>query len=411
MDPDGNQLPKSIQIPLLKDHHSHPLFYSAFGQALSLESTATKSAAIEKLHTAFSDAKSGTHLTVAHGWRSNFFQWDESELESFPPIAIFNVSLHSLVINQSGKQILHARYGDVIQNLDDRDWYERNLRTVLNWFANLHASVESLQAFYDSMLEVGVYYLEEMLLVDENEIELFRQAGLMDRTKFWAAPDTFESLSDASRSVVCGLKLFTDGAIGSRTAALNRPYISADPATDNTDSNFGMLVYSDEELYDTIASCLQTGKSLAIHAIGDRAIEQVIKTLENAGSMIQLAPLIRIEHAQLISLEMARRCKDLGVTLCMQPNFSSDSVAYTDRLDNDYCRANNPFRMLIDEVGFVAGKDLIFGSDGMPHGVETATQQSFSPQLNSQRLSIDEFVAGYCMADDSEGSIELEISD
>lgn len=93
----------------------------------------------------------------------------------------------------------------------------------------------------------------------------------------------------------------------------------------------------------------------------------------------------------------------------MQPNFSSDTVDYRDRLDAGYCEMNNPFRMLIDEIGFVPGNDLVFGSDGMPHGIETAIQQSLRPSLSQQKLSIDEFVAGYCMNPEQSGSIQLTI--
>ena len=211
-------MPSLIEIPLLKDHHSHPLFYSAFGQGVSLESITTKEAATIGLRSAFDLATS--ELTVAHGWRSNFFEWSAAELELMPPVAIFNVSLHSLLINQAGQDILRQRYGDAIGNLEDRTWYEANLRVVLNWFANLYASIENLRAFYDLLLPQGVYFAEEMLLVDEQEIRLFEQAGLLDRTRFWAAPDSFELLSRSAKDQVSGLKLFTDGAIGSRTAAM-----------------------------------------------------------------------------------------------------------------------------------------------------------------------------------------------
>jgi hypothetical protein len=79
----------------------------------------------------------------------------------------------------------------------------------------------------------------------------------------------------------------------------------------------------------------------------------------------------------------------------MQPNFNADSADYRDRLDEEYCEVNNPFRMLIDEFGFEPGKDLIFGSDGMPHGIEFALQQSLFPPVPGQRLMIDEFRSGY----------------
>ena len=95
----------------------------------------------------------------------------------------------------------------------------------------------------------------------------------------------------------------------------------------------------------------------------------------------------------------------------MQPNFNSDSSDYSDRMDEGYCEMNNPFRMLIDEAGFRTGEDLILGSDGMPHGVNAAISQSFFPTKPSQRLTEDEFVAGYCLADESQGVIEIELDD
>ncbi len=98
---------QTIRIPLLKDHHSHPLFYSAFEQAISLESIKTQQAAADALLEFQSTQQA--ELTIAHGWRSNFYQWTTDELESLPPTAIFNVSLHSLVINDAGREILNAR--------------------------------------------------------------------------------------------------------------------------------------------------------------------------------------------------------------------------------------------------------------------------------------------------------------
>ena len=232
MNTNADRTSSNIRIPLLKDHHSHPLFYSAFGQSVSLQAVKTKTAAAEVMETGFSRPTS--ELTVAHGWRSNLFEWSQAEIESMPPVAIFNVSLHSLPINRAGIQILRQRYGDVIDNLENRTWYENNLRVVLNWFANLYASAENLQAFFDQMLAQGVYYVEEMLLVDENEIKLFEETGLLERTRFWSAPDTFESLSQSAQDRVHGLKLFTDGAIGSRTAAMSRPFNGIGDSTDGS---------------------------------------------------------------------------------------------------------------------------------------------------------------------------------
>jgi hypothetical protein len=72
---------------------------------------------------------------------------------------------------------------------------------------------------------------------------------------------------------------------------------------------------------------------------------------------------------------------------------------------------NNPFRMLIDQAGFVPGKDLLFGSDGMPHGAAYALNSALFPPYPGQRLTLPEFIAGYCMADLEHGLIDVTIDD
>jgi predicted amidohydrolase YtcJ len=407
-----------MRIPLLHDHHSHPLFYSAFGQGVDLQNVATKEEANDLLVASArkNAAPDRPILTVAHGWRSNRFTWTREELESLPPVAIFNVSLHSLLMNDAARTEAHQQFGSAAKLLDDRDWYESNLRVVLNWFANLNASAEGLIQFFDELGSLGVHSAEEMLLVDEAEIRLFEETGLIGRTKFWAAPDTFETLSKPAQDKVTGLKLFTDGAIGSRTAAMSRPYLNNAAENENASApaNLGMLIFDDAKLLQTINDCLSLKPSLAIHAIGDRAIEQVIHSLETIRPSIRHKN-IRIEHAQMISRDQAIRAKSLGVCLSMQPNFNGDSVDYVDRIDAEFCAANNPFRMLIDDVGFVTGKDLIFGSDGMPHGAAVAAQQSFFPSVENQILTLDEFKSGYACEKASASApdqfIELQVDE
>ena len=151
---------------------------------------------------------------------------------------------------------------------------------------------------------------------------------------------------------------------------------------------------------------------MAIHANGDAAIDQVVSSVERAAVHAPSRQVIRIEHAQFISESTARRAKSLGLHLSMQPNFSEDSVNYAERLPEGYPARNNPFRMLIDRVGFVPGVDLYFGSDGMPHGAQEALRQSLFPDgaYEAQVLSLDEFIAGYCH-DMAPGSIDVEIDE
>ena len=387
---------EKVSIPLLNDHHSHPLFYSAFRNAIDFSDVIEKEHAFDLIR---DRAAVSNQLVLGRSWKDNFFQFEPSELESLPPCAIFNISLHNLAINRSAMEMLSGRIGSDITKLYDREWYERNLQSVLNWFALLNGSAQGLREFFDSLESIGVWSTEEMLLVDPVEIDWFDEAGLAERTKFWADPRTFKTMDERHKKQVAGIKLFTDGAFGARSAANSQAYIGQP-------ENFGMLIYSDDELARVAMEHASDELSLAVHAIGDRAIEQTITMFEKH-DVSNRYHLIRIEHAQAITLDQAQRASDLGIILSMQPNFNIDSINYSDRLPAIYVEGNNPFRMLIDDVGFEPGVDLILGSDGMPHGADNAIEQSLSPANELQKLTLAEFIAGYCGVSDKMFEVSL----
>jgi predicted amidohydrolase YtcJ len=388
-------------IPLLRDRHSHPLLYAALMDAVDLNRPGeTRDSALERIRTAA--AGGGPGWTIATGWNSGRFTLDKADFDGLPPIVVLSLSIHGLIVNDNGRLLLREHDGTVAAHLDDQDWIERNLRRVLNVFARAGASAERLNTFFDRLHAIGVHSAEEMLLVGEDEIQMFDDAGLAGRTQFWSAPETYDSASAANRERIHGIKLFTDGAIGVTTAALHEKYRTAD--------HHGILLYSDDALEALIAR-YSGEKPMAIHAIGDAAIDQVVAAIERAARQVPSRQVIRIEHAQFINETTARRAKALGLHLSMQPNFSEDSVMYADRLPAGYPPRNNPFRMLIDRIGYVPGIDLYFGSDGMPHGVQEALRQSLFPDggYDGQVLTLDEFIAGYCCSDITHGSIDVEI--
>jgi predicted amidohydrolase YtcJ len=260
--------------------------------------------------------------------------------------------------------------------------------------------VEQLRSYYHRLAQLGVWHVEEMSLKDEGEIAVFKKASLLDRTRFWTDMKTFETMSAAGREQIHGIKLFADGALGAKTAKLGERYLSGTE---------GMLVYGDEELYGLVSSAFFMGKAVAVHAIGDVAVDQVVRVLEQVSGCCNVLPETRIEHCQFISRQAALKAQSMGIILSMQPNFSLDSLCYRDRLPEEYCQRNNPFRMLLDEAGYVAGKDLILGSDGMPHGVQCALESALFSPFSSQRLTLDEFVAGYCLPDCRDGYIDIDV--
>ncbi len=391
---------ESLTIPLLRDRHTHPFLYAAFleGVDLGRDPAESREQALARIREHAHRGRSG--WTIAYGWNSARYPLAKEDFDDLPPLAVLNLSLHGAIVNEAGRTLLQRSDPAVADNLDDQDWTERNLQRVLYVLSSAGATPERLRRFFTRLLEEhGVYYAEEMLLLGENVIPLMAEAGLIERTRFWAAPATYERLSRALQAHVHGIKLFTDGALGTRTAALDQPYRGSRDA--------GLLIYQPQELARLVAHYAGIGMPLAVHAIGDRAIEQVVSVVEAiqrpAGSEI------RLEHAQFISDATARRAKRLGIRLCMQPNFSDDSVHYADRLPEGHPPRNNPFRMLIDRVGYQPGVDLLLGSDGMPHGVQEGLRQALFPPYPEQALTIDEFIAGYCAPDLNAGRIEVRI--
>jgi len=401
---------ETYRIPLLRDRHTHPFLYAALQEGVNLyerdddqdrPSDELRDRALQRLR---EHARTGVAgWTIAQGWNDGLYMLDQKDVDDLTrPIAVFNLSLHKLIVNDAGREILRHDAPDVGANLDNQEWIERNLRRVLNVFAGAGASADRVRRYFQWLLtEHGVYYAEEMLLVDADEVRFFEEANLIDRTRFWASPDQYERLPRSLQEKIHGIKLFTDGALGARTAALHQAY--------RGHGEFGMLMYGSDRLETLMRHYLGLAKPIALHAIGDRSIDQVVSALEAV--RCPAVREVRIEHAQLISEPTARRAKKMGISLCMQPNFSEDSANYVDRLPEQYPERNNPFRMLIDRVGYVPGKDLLFGSDGMPPGWRYGLKQSLFPKgrIPNQALTVDEFVAGYCLPDCGAGYIDVEI--
>ena len=387
---------QKITIPVLKDHHNHPSIYAVFHDCLNLQEIKEKSEALKLLQSLESEK-----VSVVLGWNTGFYRFSDRELNRFPPVIIVNISLHSFIMNPAAEAMLKDRYPEVTANHKDSGWYERNFPHMLIFLAEiLELTEQKLKNFFDHLYEKGVYYAEDMHLGSERAYNVFRATPYAGRTAFWTNPRTFEAMGPGVQKGIKGIKLFTDGAVGAKTAAMGQPFI---------DGSVGELLHSDEALYRVMEGAASYGKAAAVHALGELAPGQVVRTVRKLSARGITFPRLRMEHCQFIDETAAREAKEMGIILSMQPNFSTDSTVYSDRLHRRHLETNNPFRMLIDNVGYVPGEDLIFGSDGMPHGVEEALRSSLFPPFPGQRLTLDEFIAGYCMPDKSHGQIDLEI--
>jgi predicted amidohydrolase YtcJ len=132
-------------------------------------------------------------------------------------------------------------------------------------------------------------------------------------------------LDPDQRLTVRGVKLYMDGALGSRGAALIEPY-SDDPG------NLGLLQTSEDHLEAVCKRALATGFQVATHAIGDRGNLLVLDGYERcfAGAPRPEARF-RIEHAQVMRPADIERMARLGVIASMQPTHATSDMPWAGR--------------------------------------------------------------------------------
>lgn len=123
------------------------------------------------------------------------------------------------------------------------------------------------------------------------------------------------------------LKLLSDGALGARTAYLNAPY-SDDP------SQRGMLLFTTENLRAMVKMCHEAGMQIAIHAIGDGAVDEVMDAIEEAQqNWPRLNERHGIIHCQVTTPAQLERMKKLNLIAYIQPIFLNyDLKILDDRL-------------------------------------------------------------------------------
>lgn len=372
---------QNTNLPPFHDHHTHVSFYASLSGTADLSSCTSEKEALEILR----QRKEG--VIFARGWKNNLYDFSSSELDNLPPVAISNISLHCFRINKKARDVFAVKNPEIVSHLDDQEWVEHNLNAVFAMIAD-YGGTEKIASFISEMEKIGLYEMEDMSVCSEKAAE-YMAANYPGRIKIWAALESYQKFTYAQK-YINGIKLFADGALGAYSAALSVPCKGGNPSC---------LLRNDDDMRAAIRLAAECKPEIAIHAIGDEAISQILRCIKdlfgNCPNGREGVPLVRLEHIQMIMAEQAEQAKKMGIVLSMQPNFSLDSEAYSDRLPPDYIQANNPFRMLIDEAGFIPGRDLLFGSDGMPHGAEFAVKCATNPPLPSQRLSMEELAAGY----------------
>jgi hypothetical protein len=199
-----------------------------------------------------------------------------------------------------------------------------------------------------------------------------------------------------------GLKIFADGALGPRTAYMIEPY-------EGEPDNYGISVTDKEEMLELVSKASAAGLPSTIHAIGDRAVHDVLDVFEavrreeaSRGEAPQTRRH-RIEHVQIIHPDDTHRLAELDVIASMQPLHATSDYVSSERYWGERSQWAYNIRLQLEK-----GAKIALGSDSPVEPFEPLKSmyaavtrrrsngepgpEGWYPQL---RLSMDETLRGY----------------
>jgi predicted amidohydrolase YtcJ len=197
------------------------------------------------------------------------------------------------------------------------------------------------------------------------------------------------------------LKGFLDGSLGSRTAALLKPY--SDDA-----GNSGLPQYDQATLNRMADERVGAGFQLGFHAIGDRAVELALSAFEVAAAYQRKLPhskleelRFRVEHAQVVTPSEITRFAEIGVIASMQPSHLLTDMNWAlARIGTERAKTSYSWKSFLEN-----GTELAFGTDypvepltpfrGIYAAVTRKNEDGTKEYFPEQKLSIDDAIRAY----------------
>lgn len=424
-------LRQRVVIPGLSDSHIHLLWYGMLKRTLDLAGGRSVQEVQRAVRVAARLRPKGGWI-IGRGWdQEKFIErrfLNRGDLNSFGahPVFLKRICGHVAVANDIalslagiGKDTPDPHAGEIVRDSANGEptglLKESAIELVEDVVPRREAEVrDALVAAADRLLQFGLTSLH-CIIEGPMELKVMRQLkseakikqsiyailplGLLDQTLGMGL--TADRGNTGFR--LGGFKVYLDGSLGARTAALSEPY------SDDSKS-LGILRMNAGELAEVAVKASKSGFQLCVHAIGDRAVETAVVALEKSVRIGERSLRHRIEHSSLTPPRLLRRMKRIGVVASVQPRFVySDSWA-VQRLGPRRVRHLYPFRSML-----MAGLKMAFGSDSPvedPNPFEGIWAAVERPGLSSkERLTVSEAfgccTSGSAFASFSEGDVGM----
>lgn len=231
-------------------------------------------------------------------------------------------------------------------------------------------------------------------LIDEKQFPIRVYTMLGDNAPLLAKWFASGPLEHGGRLTVRAVKLYADGALGSRGAALLAPY-SDDPG------NSGLMIATPEHIQDVATRAVKAGFQVNTHAIGDRGVRNTIDAYHAGG--VQPAQRFRIEHLQVISPADVPRLVERGIIASMQPTHATSDMYWAERrVGPERVRGAYAWRTVLTAGGRLAlGSDFPVEQVNPFHGIHAAVtrqDQKNWPEggwYPDERLTLAEAIRGF----------------
>jgi len=373
-------------VPGIVDAHAHLLGLGNRLQRVNVAGSTSSDEVIERVKAWSKDVKPGAWI-LGRGWDQN--RWTSKEFpthdalsRAFPnnPVVITRVDGHAMLANAKAMQLARVSaasadpeggriirlasgspsgvFIDNAQNLiaraippstpaDTRKAILAAIAECNRWgLTGVHDAGEDAETIgiYEELAKAGNYNLRNYVMLSDPG-EPGSPAALRNP---YLRRGPQSALYDG-HLWVRAIKVYADGALGSRGAALLAPY--ADEPT-----NSGLLVSRPEHIRAWAEAALRGGFQLNVHAIGDRGNRITLDAFEAALGAVPAADhRFRIEHAQVISTEDIPRFAKLGVIPSMQATHQTSDMRWAEaRVGPQRIRGAYAWRSLLNTGAVIA---------------------------------------------------------
>lgn len=320
------------------DTHMHVLYTGITKSYLQLNKSKNKEAVLKKVQEKIQDCKPGDWI-VGVGWddlywtqKEHFDVIDLDIIAPYNPVVIVRKDTHLIWVNScvlklagidastaspKGGQIGRDSSGNPNGILIDRAMLLASSKIP---GTNLQGNQQIIQNVLQACLKKGITSIHNAAtdeadykafkhLAIENalNVRIYMMGSINDKQENYFIKQGPQNYGDFLQ-LRC-LKLWMDGAMGSRGAALLKPYC-------DDLKNEGLLLWEEEDLHIILEEAKTKGFQVAIHAIGDKANQKVLDAYERIGVK---GLRWRIEHAQQLSQSDIQRFAELEVIAAMQP--------------------------------------------------------------------------------------------